>query len=1115
MAACRAASSFRRGTGGGRGGATGRRLVGGGGGGCYLANGDDARKTARGIPRPVKVDPRLHRKTYWNANKMIDQTDDAGGEEIDEGQTAEAREEQVVEDQSADSDGDEVEVDQNSDGQREDDDEGQMACAGGEEVDKSQTAGSEGEDGNESQTADAGGNEVDEGMSDPGVEGGNESQTADAGENVDEGMADPGVEEAGVDQASDAGGEEVDVDQTSDAGEEDDDEGQTAGAAGKDVDEGMASGGEKAGVGQTADSGGEQIDGGQADDPGGEEVDERSKDSWRGVPSTGKRRKATVRAAHIYLEHKRAGKDIGIARSCDLAASASFRPAPTSVRRLLPELMTPDEIRAKEKVEVGMDKRAAATRLAAQIYFERNGDFPDEGGVVVSLASCCRLAEEELGVRPAESSVRRWVRKACEEDGIEPKKGAQAAEIAAATKRAVEIYRESNPHVLYPQPAKNRALASRKLVGVAFGVQPRDTNVRKLVRKASEEDGILHSNLKKARLDPSRRWECDVCGEAVFDDYDECVAHEDECFAISGVERFLVARGVAGGGQPQSSSGRAAERKKQLAPSVKKAASAKKAARSSPIYVEGACKEFVPPRSKSNAERKSCVCGWGDICCSLKTFFDVQGHALGGEITCIYWSESCNFQNFWRGAAAFLNLPISKRRALERQWEDWKDKDLPDAKKKGPRLKIAKHHFPLEIVEAGTPWIAPITGDQLDSLGLFSRYQDSVLKYDAELGDGQSKRALKQYRGAPLYINAPLATLEEVTSLAARIQKGEDTGDTGDGDSDEKHTELQQQSLPAGAAPSKKRAHTACSVEGCTKWVVYEGMCLKHGPKFKTCAVHSEMVKLCSREGCTNRAKKGEACIVHSASWNDFFYQFMLFRTLKGPGVNPSREGIPVSDGNPFTQRRLKMWMTHQNAQREMFRRGMTCEITDEQIKVLDGVDFPWKMSWEDRYNELVVFNDIHGHCNVPRSHGDLGSWVLAQRVAYTKHRQGQVTATLTAERIEKLERIGFPGRIKENREMHWNSLFERLKQFQIDNGHTKVLSKDDKQLFTWAARQRTEHRKMLKGLSSTLSDERAEKLNSIGFVWDPRRKDSENDAFDLGRVAVPSVGHAEAGWDE
>lgn len=56
---------------------------------------------------------------------------------------------------------------------------------------------------------------------------------------------------------------------------------------------------------------------------------------------------------------------------------------------------------------------------------------------------------------------------------------------------------------------------------------------------------------------------------------------------------------------------------------------------------------------------------------------------------------------------------------------------------------------------------------------------------------------------------------------------------------------------------------------------------------------------------------------------------------------------------------------------------------------------------WIEQYEELVAYQDTHGHNMVPAAFGKLGRWVSRQRQEYKKGK-------LSAERIKELEKIDF-----------------------------------------------------------------------------------------------------------
>jgi len=77
-------------------------------------------------------------------------------------------------------------------------------------------------------------------------------------------------------------------------------------------------------------------------------------------------------------------------------------------------------------------------------------------------------------------------------------------------------------------------------------------------------------------------------------------------------------------------------------------------------------------------------------------------------------------------------------------------------------------------------------------------------------------------------------------------------------------------------------------------------------------------------------------------------------------------------------------------------------KLSEERVRELDDLDFDGgttSPTWQDRYNELVMYKREHGDCNVPPSHGSLGLWVTIQR----KNR----ARLLSKERVQLLNEIG------------------------------------------------------------------------------------------------------------
>ena len=135
-------------------------------------------------------------------------------------------------------------------------------------------------------------------------------------------------------------------------------------------------------------------------------------------------------------------------------------------------------------------------------------------------------------------------------------------------------------------------------------------------------------------------------------------------------------------------------------------------------------------------------------------------------------------------------------------------------------------------------------------------------------------------------------------------------------------------------------------------------------------------------------------------------------------------------------------------------------------------------VSWDEMYGRLVKYKQHKGDLLVPALYkeGDhrLGQWVTAQRVK---------KGTLTPERRQKLEDIGF---VWDALTQQWEEGFAALKRFHNREGHCLVKQGHkedghDGDLATWVSAQRRK--------KETLTPERRQRLDQIGFVWMVRGK--------------------------
>jgi len=238
----------------------------------------------------------------------------------------------------------------------------------------------------------------------------------------------------------------------------------------------------------------------------------------------------------------------------------------------------------------------------------------------------------------------------------------------------------------------------------------------------------------------------------------------------------------------------------------------------------------------------------------------------------------------------------------------------------------------------------------------------------------------------------------------------------------------------------------------------------------------------------------------------------------------------------PPRQDQLGVWI---NKQRAAYKAGTLSDARQRRLNSF--VDFVWEpthAAWERRFRELVAFKNAHGHWKPPKAqHRQLVIWVKEQR-------RRKLNDILLTERLERLNEIGFewqPGRgqsfaeisaksqeqeqeeeqteeqeekagghmmnhskslplvtheargnnlkgpikLLTERDVAWERRFQELVAFKSSYGHCKIPKSQHRQLVIWAKEQR---RRKLNGI---LLKERLERLNGIGFDWQPGRRQS------------------------
>eukprot|EP00814_Leptocylindrus_danicus_P020390 CAMPEP_0116034274 /NCGR_PEP_ID=MMETSP0321-20121206/19505_1 /TAXON_ID=163516 /ORGANISM="Leptocylindrus danicus var. danicus, Strain B650" /LENGTH=324 /DNA_ID=CAMNT_0003510545 /DNA_START=13 /DNA_END=987 /DNA_ORIENTATION=+ len=181
--------------------------------------------------------------------------------------------------------------------------------------------------------------------------------------------------------------------------------------------------------------------------------------------------------------------------------------------------------------------------------------------------------------------------------------------------------------------------------------------------------------------------------------------------------------------------------------------------------------------------------------------------------------------------------------------------------------------------------------------------------------------------------------------------------------------------------------------------------------------------------------------------------------------------------------------------------------------------------AWMARFGELRKFKEEHGHANVPckfhsnpdDEHAQLGRWISKQRYQYKLY-TGELSSVntkcrMTPEKIKLMESVGFqwatgtsrgknasasdgrPGQPQQGQLITpWKVRYAELIAYKNQFGDTLVPYKypPNIQLGRWVSVQRYMYNELKKGKKSSMTPERIEMLDLIGFVWDASDRSSE-----------------------
>lgn len=209
-------------------------------------------------------------------------------------------------------------------------------------------------------------------------------------------------------------------------------------------------------------------------------------------------------------------------------------------------------------------------------------------------------------------------------------------------------------------------------------------------------------------------------------------------------------------------------------------------------------------------------------------------------------------------------------------------------------------------------------------------------------------------------------------------------------------------------------------------------------------------------------------------SWNKYFEAAKAYYAEHGDLKVPAQY---VKDGI-----KLGSWLSNLRTYRKCG--AQSNYLSEDRIAALDSVGMIWDvldMLWQRNFTAAKAYYEQNGNLDVPVEYVDengvkLGVWLNNLRNAYKGKSGGY---RLTQEQINALTNIGMVWTCKFERA--WEFGYAEAQKYFTEHGNLNVpatySTKDGYMLGRWLDRQRERKDK--------LSQDRIEKLNALGMVWD------------------------------
>lgn len=179
------------------------------------------------------------------------------------------------------------------------------------------------------------------------------------------------------------------------------------------------------------------------------------------------------------------------------------------------------------------------------------------------------------------------------------------------------------------------------------------------------------------------------------------------------------------------------------------------------------------------------------------------------------------------------------------------------------------------------------------------------------------------------------------------------------------------------------------------------------------------------------------------------------------------------SETNDYSS--LATWMKRQQHQYRTFQNGdPKSEMTEERIRLLDDIGFPWRKRtklWNEQYNALKAYKEENGHARPPNTSKlkGLSDWTKNQRKQLKRYEEDPSSSSLSEEQVALLKKLPLNGDL---RAASWSTRFNELMDFKKRHGHCVLPTKYplNQKLASWVSTQRRQYQLLMEGKPSQIT---------------------------------------------